>query len=247
MKREIKGAFVNTLPIMAGYLALGFGFGIIAQRGGYGVGWAIPMGIFIYAGSGQYVAVELLTSGVTLLNAAITTLMVNARHLFYGISMVDLYKGTGKIKPYLIFGLTDETYSLLCTGKCPEGANFHRYAFFVTLFDHIYWITGGALGALVGALVDFDSTGVDFVMTALFITIFAEQWKTTRNHAPALIGVAVALVCLLIFGSDAFLIPALLAISAALLLGRKFIDRTAGGDTPQLAQCSDTAEEKEGE
>ena len=228
MKQEFKLAFIKTLPVMAGYLVLGFGFGVILEQSGFGILWALAMSITIFAGSMQYVAVSLLSGGVSLVTAAITTLMVNARHLFYGISMIEPYKHAGKLKPYMMFGLTDETYSLVCTTVCPEDMNFHRYAFFVTLLDHIYWIAGGALGVLAGALIPINFQGVEFAMTALFITVFVEQWKNTKNHIPSIIGVLASVLCLVIFGGDSFLIPAMIAIGTALLLGKKPIER--GGE-----------------
>ena len=225
MKKLLKFAFVNTIPVMMGYLVLGFGFGIISQKNGYGIIWALAMSVFIYAGSMQYVAVSLLTSGASLIATAITTLMVNARHLFYGITMIEPYKKAGKKKPYLIFGLTDETYSLLCSGKAPEGLDFHKYSFFVTLFNQIYWIAGSMLGVLAGTLITFNTAGVDFSLTALFITIFVDQWRSTKNHLPAIIGVLASIVCLIIFGSDDFLIPTMTVITLILSLGRKHMDR----------------------
>lgn len=219
LKQTAKTAFLHTIPVMTGYLFLGFGFGIILQQNGYGVLWALAMSLFIYAGSMQYVGVSLLTGGVSLLTAAVTTLMVNARHLFYGISMVDAYKGTGKRKPYLIFALTDETFSLVSQGA-PEKADRNCYFFLVSLFNQCYWVIGSALGSLAGKLpVDF--TGIDFALTALFITIFVEQWLTTKNHFPALVGVISAALCLILFGADRFLIPTMAVIAAILILYRK--------------------------
>ena len=219
LKQTAKTAFLHTIPVMTGYLFLGFGFGIILQQNGYGVLWALAMSLFIYAGSMQYVGVELLTGGVSLLTAAVTTLMVNARHLFYGISMVDAYKGTGKQKPYLIFALTDETFSLVSQGA-PEKVDRVGYYFLVSLLNQCYWVVGSMLGSLAGKLpVDF--TGIDFALTALFITIFVEQWLTTRNHFPALVGVLSAGACLIVFGADGFLIPTMAIIAAILILCRK--------------------------
>lgn len=228
MKKTIQAAFVKTLPVMAGYLVLGFGFGILAEKSGYGVLYAVLMSTCIYAGSMQYVAVSLLTSGASLITAALTTLMVNARHLFYGISMIEPYAKAGKRKPYLIFALTDETYSLVCTGRAPEGVDFHRFAFFVSLFDQCYWVLGSLLGAVAGALIPWDFAGVEFVMTALFITVFVEQWKSTKNHFPALVGVACSVLCLILFGADRFLIPAMIAISLTLALGKRFAQGKEG-------------------
>ncbi len=220
MKRHtVKTAFLDTLPVMTGYLFLGFGFGIILQQNGYGVLWALAMSLFIYAGSMQYVGVGLLTGGASLAAAALTTLMVNARHLFYGISMIDTYKGTGKRKPYLIFALTDETYSLV-SRKLPEGVEKTAYCFLVSLFDQCYWVAGSAVGALAGKL-PLDFTGIDFALTALFVTIFVEQWLSTKNHLPALVGVGSAVLCLVIFGAENFLIPTMILIAAILIMLQK--------------------------
>lgn len=220
MKAMLKTVLLKTLPVMAGYLVLGFGFGVIGVESGVGIWWVLAMSVFVYAGSMQYVAVSLLTSGASLITAALTTLMVNARHLFYGISMIAPYKKAGKYKPYLMFALTDETYSLVCTEDA-EKDGFHRYAFLVSLVNQCYWVIGSLLGALVGTLVTFNTAGVEFAMTALFITVFTEQWKTTRDHRPALIGVGVSALCLLIFGADRFLIPSMIVISLVLSFFRK--------------------------
>ena len=219
LKQTAKTALIHTLPVMTGYVFLGFGFGIILQQNGYGLLWALAMSLFIYAGSMQYVGVGLLTGGVSLATAALTTLMVNARHLFYGISMIDTYKGTGRKKPYLIFALTDETYSLV-SHTPPEGVDRTAYYFLVSLLDQCYWVAGSALGALAGKL-PLDFTGIDFALTALFITIFVEQWLSTRDHLPALVGLISAAVCLAFFGSDRFLIPTMLLIAATLVMLRK--------------------------
>lgn len=222
MKQSIRRAFLDTVPVLTGYLVLGFGFGIIMKANGLGIFLTLAMSIFIYAGSMQYVTVGLLTGGASLVTAALTTLMVNARHLFYGISMLEHYKGTGRRKPYLIFALTDETYSLVCDGK-PElsAEERNRYYLLVSLFDHVYWIAGSAAGAVVGTLVKFDSEGIDFALTALFVTVFLEQWLSTKKHLPALIGVVVSVLCLVVFGSESFLIPAMLLITLLLCLYRE--------------------------
>lgn len=219
MKKTFKSAFAATIPVLTGYLVLGFGFGIILKANGYGILLAFIMSLFIYAGSMQYIAIGLLTSEASLITVALTTLMVNARHLFYGISMLDKYKNTGKRKPYLIFALTDETYSLVCNDN-PKISSDKRsdYYFFVSLFNQIYWIAGSLLGAAVGSIFKFNSEGIDFALTALFVTVFLEQWLTTKKHAPAIIGVLASVICLVIFGSENFLIPAMLVIALLLCL-----------------------------
>ena len=218
-------AFVHTLPVMAGYIVLGLGFGILLRVAGFGALWALFMSVFIYAGSMQYVGVSLLSSGAPLLTVAVTTLMVNARHLFYGISMIDRYRGTGIKKLYLMHALTDETYSLVTSSHIPDFADEKSYYFAVSLLNHLYWITGCLLGSLAGAILPFSSEGVDFAMTALFVTIFVEQWLSEKEHRPALIGVGCTLLCLLIFGSESFLIPAMALILLSLVLLRTPIEK----------------------
>ncbi len=219
MKKTLKQAFIATLPVLAGYLVLGFGFGIILNSNGFGIALAAAMSIFIYAGSMQYAAIGLLTGGASLVTIALTTLAVNARHLFYGISMLDKYKNVGKRKPYLIFALTDETYSLVC-GENSNIAPKHKrdYYLFVSLFNQIYWVAGSVLGAGVGTLVKFNTEGIDFALTALFLTVFLEQWLTAKRHLPAIIGVCASVISLVIFGPDKFLIPAMLIIALLLCL-----------------------------
>lgn len=217
----IKNVIIKTLPVMAGYVVLGMGFGILLNVNGYGLFWALLMSVLIYAGSAQYVGISLISGGTSILTTALTILMVNARHLFYGISMIDRYKGAGKRKPYLIFGLTDETYSLVCNGEYPEGVDKYKYWFMISLFNQIYWITGSCIGSLIGTLIKFDTTGIDFSMTALFVTVFVEQWLSTKEHRPALIGLAATIICLLIFGSNSFLIPSMIAIVVLLFLAKK--------------------------
>lgn len=223
-KGAVRTAFLDTVPVMTGYVFLGFGFGIVMYQSGYGPLWSIAMSLLIYAGSMQYVAVGLLTGGAGFLTTALTTVVVNARHLFYGISMVDAYKDAGRRKPYMIFALTDETYSLVSRNRIPEGISRHSYCFLVSLFDHSYWVGGTALGALAGNLLPINFEGIEFVLTALFVTIFAEQWLSTKNHLPAIIGVTATALCLLVFGKDVFLIPSMALIAGALILMQRRSD-----------------------
>lgn len=219
MRKVFKPALTATLPVMAGYLILGFGFGIIIKANGYSTVLAAAMSIFIYAGSMQYVAIGLMTGGASLITTALTTLMVNIRHLFYGVSMLEKYQNTGKAKPYLIFALTDETYSLVCgelPGLAPEDRT--NYELLVSLLNHLYWIVGSIAGAVAGSLIRFNSQGIDFALTALFLTVFTDQWLTAKKHGPALIGLGASVASLLIFGKDNFLIPAMLIIALMLCL-----------------------------
>lgn len=220
-KQIIKQAFYRSLPVLAGYVVLGIGFGILLNNNGYGVLWATAMSIFIYAGSMQYVGVSLLSGGATIINTIITTLMVNARHLFYSISMIDMYRGAGRYKNYMIFALTDETYSLLSDGKVPEGADPHVFRFLVSMFNHCYWITGCITGSLLGSVIPFSMSGIEFSMTALFVASFTEQWLTRKDHIPAITGLLSTLVSLLVFGRESFLIPAMLIMTLILMLLRK--------------------------
>ena len=227
-KNLIKTAFIKSLPVMAGYVVLAIGFGILMKEAGYGLFWSFLMSFTIYAGSMQYVAVSLLSSGASLISAALTTLMVNARHLFYGVSMIDKYKDAGKKKPYLIFALTDETYSLLCGDDYPEGEDRHWDSFFVSLFNQCYWVIGSIIGSILGSLITFNTAGIDFSMTALFVTVFVEQWLTAKNHLPAIAGLFCSIACLMIFGPDSFLIPTMISITIVLSLCKNVMDNEGG-------------------
>ena len=220
MVKTARYAFARSLPVLAGYLVLGLGFGVLLASKGYGLGWAVVMSTLIYAGSMQYLAVDLLAGGASLVAAALMTLTVNARHLFYGVSMVERYRDAGPAKPYLVFALTDETYSLVCSGDPPAGVDRKGYFLLVSLLDHLYWIAGSALGALLGGALPFDSTGIDFSMTALFLVVMTGQWRTSRDHRPALVGLGVSLACLWVFGASDFLIPAMVGITVVLTLLR---------------------------
>ncbi|MCR4579026.1 MAG: AzlC family ABC transporter permease [Treponema sp.] len=225
MKNTFKNAFISTIPVLAGYIFLGIAFGLLMNSKGFGLPLVLCMSVFIFAGSMQFVAVDLISGNpASLITVALTTIMVNARHLFYGISMIDRYKNAGARKPYLIFALTDETYSLVCNGYKGEKEGEYDYYFFVSILDHIYWITGSFLGALLGELLPFTIVGIDFSLTALFVTVFCDQWLTSSSHFAAIVGVFSAILCLLIFGPDKFLIPTMLLILLLISLG-KFIRR----------------------
>lgn len=210
-----KAAFKSSLPVMVGYLTLGTAFGVLLAQKGYGLIWAFVMSLTIYAGSGQIVAVDLISSGASLITSAIMTLIVNARHIFYGISMLEKYRGTGKYKPYLIFSLTDETYALVSGGN-PENTDKGRYFFILSVLNQCYWIAGSLIGNAIGLSVSFNSAGIDFSMTALFVVIFIEQLKGAKSKAPAFIGVICSVLCLAVFGAENFLIPSMLLIAVSL-------------------------------
>ena len=198
--KTVRAAFPATVPVLMGYLAIGIAFGLMLQSIGYNVLWAFLMSLVIYAGSGQYLGVSLLAVGAPLPTVALMTLIVNFRHLVYGLSLLEKFRGMGARKLYMIFSLTDETYALLSSARPPLGVDEHDYYFCIALLDHSYWILGSVIGAAAGQLLGFDTTGVDFAMTALFIVIAVNQWRAYPRHLPALLGGAVTLVCLLIFG-----------------------------------------------
>ena len=221
MKREILSAAIRvTVPVLMGYLAIGMAFGLMLQSVGYGAPWALLMSLTIYAGSGQYLGVSLLATGASLPQVAFLTLMINFRHLVYGLSMLEKFRGMGKRKFYMIFSLTDETYALLSSVKVPEGIRAHDYYFTIAMLNQSYWVLGSVLGSLLGAALGIDTTGVDFAMTALFLVIAVGQWKKAESHLPALLGAAATLVGLLLAGAENMLLPALGVIVAALTLMR---------------------------
>lgn len=223
--KALKAAFRYTIPVMTGYLFMGIAFGILLYSRGYHFGWAILMSIFIYAGSMQFVAINLLTSAFNPIVAFFMTLIINARHLFYGLAMLDRFKGMGGKKPYMIFSLTDETFSLLCSADTPAGIDSSLFCFLIALLDHMYWITGSAIGGMLGSAFPISTKGIDFVMTALFIVIFIDQWKSSREHIPAMTGICGSLICLLVFGSEKFILPSMLIILISLAALKKPIER----------------------
>lgn len=224
-KKAFRRAFPYTIPVLTGYLFIGIAFGVMYAEKGYSFLWAILMSVLVFAGSGQYLAVNFFVPGISFVQAIFLTFMVNVRHVFYGISLVERFNRFGKSRWYMIFGLTDETYSLLCTTNVPEDVDEEKFLFAITLLDHFYWILGSAIGAIAGTILPINSEGIDFAMTALFIVIFIEQWMQKKNRIPAVIGVVTAWVSLLIFGADGFVLPAMLLILLILFVGKKRIDR----------------------
>lgn len=227
--KEFKQILIKTIPIMVGYIVLSIGFGIYASNAGISLLYVILMSVFVYAGSMQYVLVNLISSGVSLLTTALTTFMVNARHFFYGISMIDKYSGKDIRNPYLMFSLTDETYSLVCSSHI-EGIDDKTYYFYVSLFNQIYWIIGSVLGVVLGNVLTISTDGIEFSMTALFITVFMEQWLSQKNHLPALTGLGASILCLFVFGGDNFLIPTMILITVCLLAQRKQNEKRVNHD-----------------
>ncbi len=221
-KLAFRTAFPYTLPVLMGYLFLGIAFGVLLNSKGFGPVWAFAMSLLIYAGSMQFVAINLLVSPFQLAAAFFITLMVNARHLFYGLSMLDKFKSSGRLKPYMMFSLTDETFSLLSSIKAPDNVSPKWFMFFIALLNQGYWIAGSLIGNIAGSLVSFNSTGIDFAMTALFIVIFVEQWEHAKNHMPAILGIVMTALCLILFGSDRFILFAMagILISLSLLRGK---------------------------
>lgn len=227
-KNTLKYAWKASLPVMAGYLVLGIGFGVLLEDKGYGWWWAALMSLTIYAGSMQYVAVDLLAGGATIVSAALMTIFVNIRHVFYGLTMLEKYNATGREKPYLIFALTDETYSLVCSAQLADGIDEKRYDLYISLLNQGYWVIGSVMGAVAGAVIPFSSTGIDFSMTALFVVIFVEQWEKTKQHLSAVSGIVISVLCRIVFGASSFLIPAMIGILAAMLLEKRWLE---GGRT----------------
>ncbi len=204
----MKYAFKQTIPVLLGYIFLGIAYGLLLEKAGFGPIWAFVTSLIIYAGSMQFILVAFLTQGISLINAAITTLFVNGRHIFYGLSFIKKFKGMGKKYPYMVCSLTDETYSVLCSLKVPNELREENVSFWVSLFDHCYWVLGSTLGGIIGGLIHFDTTGIDFSMTALFVVIVVNQWTEQKEHRPAIIGLVAGLGCLFLLGADRFLLPA---------------------------------------
>jgi len=219
-RKVLKAALSATLPVFAGFTFVGIAYGMLMDSKGYGLGWTVMMSAMAFAGSAQYLAITFLTSAFNPLYALLMTLMVNARHLFYGVSLLEKYRDVGRMKPYLIFALCDETFSVILSNEPPEGVNRNLFYLLVTLLGHVYWVLGSALGALLGPMIPFSTRGLDFVLTALFVVIFVGQWKAQRDHGPAAVGVLCSAACLAIFGPRNFIIPSMVAILAALMAMR---------------------------
>ena len=227
--KDVKAALHTSSPIMVTFIVLGIGYGILMQEHGFGPVWSVLSSIIIYSGTVQFVSVAMLSTGSVIM-AGITALMVSARHIFFSISMIGRYSGEGRRKAYLYYALCDETYAMLSKDDGPEGVNVSNYRLFVTLFDQCAWLTGSFLGGWIGTMLTFDSTGIDFAMTALFTTVFIQQWIDNKCHLPAVLGVAATLACRIVFGRDIFLIPAMIIIIGVLTAARGRIE-PAGGES----------------
>jgi len=218
-------AFPATVPILLGFVPLGIAFGLLMNAAGYNALWSLFMSVAVYAGSAQFLGVEFLSAAVPLGQVALMTLIVNFRHLVYGLSMLEKYRDMGRRKPYMIFALPDETYAILSSGHVPEGVDPHDYRFAVASLNQLYWVAGSVLGGLLGAALPINTQGADFAMTALFVVIALGQWEEPKNRPSALLGLGAAVLSLLIFGPDRFLIPALLVIVLSLLALGGRLDR----------------------
>ena len=231
-RKAFAAAFPVTVPVLMGYLAIGIAFGLMLQEAGYNFIWAFFMSLTIYAGSGQYLGVTLLATAAGLGTVALMTLLINFRHLVYGLSMLEKFRGMGWRKLYMIFSLTDETYALLSSARAPVGVDPRSFYFAIALLDQSYWVLGSVIGGVAGALIPFSTEGVDFAMTALFVVIAVDQWKAYKKHLPALIGGAVTVVFLIIlgslFGQDQMLLISLGVIVLLLLILRERLEEKEG-------------------
>lgn len=228
IKKAFLCAFPKTIPIMTGFLFLGMSYGIYMKVSGFSFIYPLCMSVVIFGGSLEFVAVAMLLGSFAPLQTFLMALMIQARHLFYGISMLEKYKGTGWKKPYLIFGLCDESFSVNCSTEVPEGVEKSWFYFFVTMLNQVYWVIGATAGGILGSFISFNMEGLDFVMTAMFVVIFLEQWLKEKKHYTALIGVLVSAACLLVFGAESFLIPTMVCILCLLTVFRKPIEKAGG-------------------
>ena len=223
--KAFRAAFPYTIPVLTGYLFIGIAFGVMYQEKGYNFLWAILMSILVYAGSGQYLAVNFFAPQVGWWDVIFMTFMVNIRHIFYGLSLLERFGKMGKKRLYMMFSLTDETYSLFFITKVPKDVEEDKFLFAIALLDQSYWVLGSAIGAIAGALIPFNAEGIDFAMTALFIVIFVEQWLAGGNRIPAVIGLVSATVFRILSGADNFILPSMICIMLCLIAGRKYIEK----------------------
>lgn len=225
IKRSFLAAFPYTIPILAGFLFLGITYGIYMNVSGFSFIYPMLTSMVVFAGSAEFILVNMLLGVFDPIQTFLIILMINARHLFYGISLLEKYTGTGIKKLYLIFGMCDESFSINCSVDIPEDADRGWFMFFVTLLNHTYWVTGATLGGIFGSFISFNTEGLDFVMTAMFVVIFLEQLLKEKNHISSATGIILSVVSLLIFGPDKFIIPAMVMIFAALMLLKKPLEK----------------------
>ena len=225
-RKALRAAFPHTIPVLTGFLVLGIAYGILMESKGYGAGWSVLMSAVAFGGSMQFVAITLLTTAFAPVQALLLSIMVNARHVFYGLSMLGKYKGLGKLRAFLIYTLCDETFSIVCSVPPPAGLPPKLFYFWVSLLNYLYWILGSFLGGVAGQFLTFNTTGLDFVLTALFVVLFLEQIRRPENRAPGFVGLGATVVSILTvgrtFGQDQIVIPAMVLLLAILLLGRKW-------------------------
>lgn len=219
--KAFKAALPYTIPICIGFLFLGMSYGFLMRSKGFSFVYPMLTSLFIFAGSMEFITINLLLASFNPIYTLLLTIMVNARHIFYGISMLDKYKNCGYKKLYLIFGMCDESFSINCSITPPPDIDKGWFMFFVTLLNHIYWVSGATLGGLLGYVISFDTKGIDFVMTALFVVMFINQWEETENHISAIIGLICPFICLIIFGSQNFMLPSMALIILCFLLLKK--------------------------
>ena len=222
-KKALKQAFISTIPVMIGFLFIGIAFGLLLSDAGYGFPWGIAMAVVVYGGSLQFALIPLITSQASLLTVAVMSLSISSRQMFYGLSLIERFKQMGKKALYMVYSLCDETYSVLVS-DIPEGIDRQKFDFYAAVLDMVYWAVGCGLGNLFGAMITFDTTGIDFAMTALFIVICTEQWLGSKNHLPAVTGVVCAVISLIIFGRDSFILPALATSMIILMLIRNKVE-----------------------
>jgi 4-azaleucine resistance transporter AzlC len=232
MGKSFLRVFRVTVPILLGYVPLGMAFGLMLENAGYNIIWALISSVGVYSGTGQFIEVSFLSQGTALYEVALIIIVLNARMMFYGLSFLEQYARVGAWRWYMMFALTDEVYALLCVKKAPDGVSERDYLLWVSLLCHSYWIFGSLLGVVTGALINFDTTGIDFIMTALFIVLAMEQWRGYTTHEPVFIGLVSAVPMLAIFGPDRFMIPSLILVTALLIIRRKKIEEKLARGKP---------------
>ena len=242
--KTFRYAFSKSLPVMFGYLFLGSAFGVMLQHAGYNFIWAFFISLTVFAGSGQFLLVSLLSGGASLTMTAAMTLLINSRHMFYGLSFLERFKKTGRKYPYMIFSLTDETYSVLCSVKPEPQVDEGKAMFLIALFNHLYWIAGGVLGALLGQFLPIDFTGIDFSMTALFVVLFIEQWLDFKSHLPAVTGLLISFLFLLLLGPDNFILPSLIVTVTVLMACKNLVQKKMEEPVPAQPSSGSDQEEK---